>query len=45
MQKHNNTKELYNLKVDPSEDNNLSGTGIEIEEILTKSLNKIKQKI
>ncbi len=45
LNEHNNTKELYNLKVDPSEDNNLSGTGIEIEEILTKSLNKIKQKI
>ena len=42
---HNNTKELYNLELDPSEENNLSGTGIEIEEILFESLNKIKQKI
>lgn len=41
---HNNTKELYDLKTDPNENNNLIGKGLEIEEILWKELHKIKNK-
>ena len=39
---HNETKELYNLKEDPEELRNLSGTCLEIEEKLWKELIKIK---
>ena len=31
---YNNTKELYNLQLDPNENNNLIGTGEKIEEVL-----------
>ena len=41
---HNNTKELYDLKTDPNENNNLIGGKLEIEEILWKHLLKIKNK-
>ena len=39
---HNNSKELYDLKTDSEENNNLIGKDLEIEEILWKSLLKIK---
>jgi arylsulfatase A-like enzyme len=39
---YNETKELYNLKEDPEELRNLSGTCLEIEEELWKELIKIK---
>lgn len=35
---YNNTKELYNLQNDPNEEENLVGSGLEIEEILWKKL-------
>ena len=41
---HNNTKELYDLKADPNENDNLIGKGLKIEEILWKELHKIKNK-
>jgi arylsulfatase A-like enzyme len=37
---HNNTKELYDLENDPSEENNLIGSNIEKEKELTKELLK-----
>ena len=39
---YNNTKELYDLENDPNENTNLSGTGLEIEEILSNELLKIQ---
>ena len=39
---HNETKELYNLKDDPEENNNLIGEKLEIEESLWNELMKIK---
>jgi len=35
---HDNTKELYDLENDPNEENNLSDTGLKMEEILWKKL-------
>ena len=35
---YNKSKELYNLESDPSEENNLIGTNLEIEEILWKEI-------
>jgi arylsulfatase A-like enzyme len=35
---HNNSKELYNLELDPSENNNLIGMNLDIEEILWKEI-------
>ena len=40
-----NSRELYNLVNDPNELHNLSGSGLEIEEILWKKLNEITNKI
>jgi len=40
---HNNTRELYNLQTDPSEENNLIGTGLEIENFLFDELLKLQQ--
>lgn len=37
---YNNTKELYNLKLDPKEENNLVGTNLDIEQTLWKELQK-----
>ena len=42
---HNDTKELYNLELDPYEENNLIGTNSEIEKDLTETMKKIRQKI
>ena len=42
VNEHNNTTELYNLESDPQEQNNISGTGLEIETFLAEELNKIK---
>ena len=42
---HNDTKELYNLELDPTEENNLAGTDLDIEKSLTESMNEIKQKL
>ena len=39
---YNNTKELYNLELDPDEKNNIFGTGLEIEEFLKNKLDEIK---
>ena len=39
---HNNTKELYNLKEDPDEKENLIDTGLEIQEQLEKEFIKIQ---
>jgi hypothetical protein len=36
--KHNNTKELYDLENDPSETLNLIGTNLDIEDVLWKEL-------
>ena len=41
---HNSSKELYDLKTDPDENNNLIGKGLEIEEILLERLFEIKNK-
>ena len=38
---HNNTKELYDLENDPNEDENLSETGLEIENILWEKLTQL----
>jgi len=38
---YNNTKELYNLQLDPNENNNLIGTGEKIEELLWIKLQNI----
>ena len=37
---YNNTKELYDLKNDPDENNNLAGTGLKIENLLFTELKK-----
>ena len=42
---HNNTKELYDLKNDPKEINNLSGKNLEIEGKLWEELLKIKNNV
>ena len=39
---HNDTRELYDLKTDPLEKNNLVGNNSEIEEMLWQELLKIK---
>ena len=44
LNEYDNTKELYNLKSDPEEKNNLIGTGNEMEEFLWKELEKIINK-
>ena len=41
---YNNTKELYNLQLDPNENNNLIGTGEKIEEFLWIELQNIINK-
>ena len=37
---YNKTRELYDLKNDPNEDNNLSGKNLEIEDILIEEISK-----
>lgn len=39
---HNDTKELYDLEQDPKEENNLYGTGLDIEKTLWKELEKYR---
>jgi len=39
---YDDSKELYNLKDDPNEENNLINSGLEIETFLWKHLNKLK---
>ena len=41
---YNNTKELYNLQLDPDENNNLIGTGEKIEELLWIELQNLINK-
>ena len=41
---YNNTKELYNLQLDPSENNNLIGTNEKIEKILWDELQDLINK-
>ena len=40
--KHNNTRELYNLEKDPTETNNLINSGLKIEEFLWNELMRIQ---
>ena len=40
---YNNTTELYDLENDPNEENNLAGTGLEIESFLWNELQKLQQ--
>ena len=40
--KHNNTRELYNLEKDPTETNNLINSGLKIEEFLWNELVRIQ---
>ena len=42
---YNNTKELYNLKQDPDEKENLIDTGLEIQEQLWDQFKKIQNKL
>ena len=42
---YNNTKELYNLQKDPTENNNLIGSGLEIEVVLWNELLKIQNNV
>jgi len=44
VNEHNDTKELYDLKDDPLEENNLINTGLEVESILWKEFLKIQEK-
>ena len=37
---YNKTRELYDLKNDPNEDNNLSGKNLQIEDILIEEISK-----
>jgi len=41
---YDNSKELYDLENDPNENENLSGTGLEIEEFLWEELLKIQKR-
>ena len=41
---YNNSKELYDLTLDPEENNNLSNTGLEIEKTLWKELKQLMEK-
>ena len=41
---HNNSKELYNLESDPSENQNLVGTGEDIEKVLWEELTQLINK-
>jgi arylsulfatase A-like enzyme len=41
---YDNSKELYDLTLDPEENNNLSNTGLEIEETLWKELKQLMEK-
>jgi arylsulfatase A-like enzyme len=42
---HNNTKELYNLQLDPNENNNLIGTSEKIEKVLWNELQNLINKL
>jgi len=42
---HDNTKELYNLKQDPNEENNLINTGLKVQEQLWDEFIKIQNKL
>ena len=44
VNEHNDTKELYNLKGDSLEENNLINTGLEIESVLWKEFLKIQER-
>ena len=44
VNEHNDTKELYNLKEDSLEENNLINTGLEIESVLWKEFLKIQER-
>ena len=44
VNEHNNTKELYNLKEDSLEENNLINTRLEIESVLWKEFLKIQKR-
>ena len=44
VNEYNDTKELYDLKNDPLEENNLINTGLEIESILWEEFLKIQEK-
>ena len=44
LNEYNGTKEFYDLELDPKEENNITGKGLEVEDFLTKKLNEIKKK-
>jgi len=44
LNEYNDTKEFYDLELDPKEENNIAGKGLEVEDFLTKKLNEIKKK-
>ena len=42
LNEYDNSKELYNLENDPNELENIAGTGLEMEDVLLKELNKLQ---
>ena len=42
---HNDSKELYNLEIDPNEERNLINTGLEIQDYLWNEMQKIRKQI
>jgi len=44
LNEHNNSRELYNLKLDPNEENNLIESGEKMEDILWVELKKVIEK-
>ena len=45
LNEYNNSKELYNLENDPNELKNIAGSGLKIEGVLLKELNKLQNEI
>ena len=43
LNQYNNSKELYNIELDPNEEKNLSGTGEKIESFLWKKLQELEK--
>jgi len=45
LNEYDNSKELYNLENDPNELKNIAGSGLKIEGVLLKELNKLRNEI
>ena len=45
LNEYDNSKELYNLENDPNELKNIAGSGLKIEGMLLKELNKLQNEI